>query len=179
MLTQHTFSLLMTCILLTGCAAPRGVPNTPAPVFAVAADGDGNEVTASAEGETVVIDVHSQSGMGSAHVEHVSGALPESIVVRLYLKGLEEFRLSYDGTTITASVSSGDSHNVFQSAAGPEAGERPITPGSPYWMDVRIVTDQETPHIPLDQGYFEVALPKDFLQEGRRSFSIRWIDFYR
>jgi hypothetical protein len=31
----------------------------------------------------------------------------------------------------------------------------------------------------LDQRYFEIRLPKDLLHDGRRSFSIRWIDFYR
>ena len=169
----------MTCILLAGCAAPRGAPNTPAPVFAVAAEGDGNEVTASAEDGTLVVDVHSRSGIGSASVEHAAGTFPETIVVRLHLRGLEEFRLSYDDTTITASVSSGDSRSVFQNATQPGEGERPITPGSPFWMDVRIVTDRATPHIPLDQGYFEITLPKGFLREEQRSFSIRWIDFYR
>jgi hypothetical protein len=54
-----------------------------------------------------------------------------------------------------------------------------IEPGDPFWLDIQIVSDQAAPHIPLDQGYFEITLPKGFLDEGRRAFSIGWIDFYR
>ena len=171
--------LLGACILLAGCAAPPGAPETPIPVFNVAAEGDGNELTMSAEGETVLVDVQSQSGIGSATIELVSGTFPPNIVLRLHMKGLEEFRLSYDETTITASVSSRDSGSVIQSVTSPEEGERPITPDSPSWLDIAIVSDPATPHIPLDQGYFEITLPKGLLTGADSSFSIQWIDFYR
>jgi hypothetical protein len=87
--------------------------------------------------------------------------------------------LSYDRTVVTARVSSGDSRNVVQSLDPPGGDERPITPDSPHWMEVKIVSDKAAPRIPLDDGYFEITLPKDVLGKGRRSFSIRWIDFYR
>jgi len=179
MRTHCALSLLLVCILMAGCAAPHVVPETPTPVFTVAAEGDGNELTVSVEGETVLVDVQSQSGIGSATIELVSGTFPPNIVLRLHMKGMEEFRLSYSGTVITASVSSSDNRSVFQSASSPDEGERPITPDSPSWLDIAIVSDPATPHIPLDQGYFEITLPEGLLTEADRSFSIQWVDFYR
>jgi len=179
MRTHCALSLLLVCILMAGCAAPPGAPETSPPVFNVTAEGDGNELTVSMEGEIVIIEVQSQSGIGSATIELVSGEFPENILLRLHVKGLEEFRLSYNETTITALVSSRDSGNVFQSLATPDEGERPITPGNPSWLEIAIVSDQATPEIPLAQGYFEITLPEGLLTEADSSFSIQWIDFYR
>ncbi len=177
--TKYALSLLAACLLLAGCATPPGAPETPMPLVTASAEGDGNEVAVSIEGESVIVDVNSQSGIGSATVELASETIPESIVVRLHLKGLEEFRLSRGRTTITAFVSSGDSQSVTQSVFSPGQDERSIAPGDLFWLEVKIVSDQAAPHIPLDQGHFEIVLPKDFFREGGRSFSFQWIDFYR
>ena len=179
MRTHYTLSLLLPCILMAGCATPPGVPETPAPVFRLTAEGNGNELTVSTEGETAIVDVQSQSGIGSATIKLVSGEFPENIVLRLHIQGLEEFSLSYNETTITASVSSSDSRSVFQSVASPEEGERSITPDSPSWLDIVLVSDQAATHVPIDQEYFEITLPEGLLRVGDRSFSIQWIDFYR
>jgi hypothetical protein len=186
----HTFGLLIACTMMSGCTVPPVPPKAQVPLptdtpvaqvprFATAADSDGNELTVSAAGETTLIDVHSQSGIGSASVELVSGVPPRNIVLRLHLQGLEQFRLSYDGTVVTASVAGNDIDSLTESATLSEGGERPITPDSPLWLDVRIVSGQAAPQTPLDQRHFEIRLPKDLLHDGRRSFSIRWIDFYR
>lgn len=187
--THRALGLLAACILLAGGAAMPGARKASAPFSTVAqsdenrlkvkAEGEGNSLTLKAEGEAVIVDVHSRSGIGSATVEHVSGPLPEKIVVRLHLKGLEEFRLSYDRTVITARVSSSDGRNIVQSVDPPGGDERPIAPDSPFRMEVKIASDQVAPRIPLEQGSFEITLPKDVLGKGRRSFSIRWVDFYR
>ena len=105
--------------------------------------------------------------------------MPERIVIRLHLAGLEEFRLISEQTTISASFSSsgvltGNNQKVI--SAG---GESPITPIHPYWLNISVVSDQETPDIPLKQGYFEVELPKEFLREAANFFEIQWVDFYR
>jgi hypothetical protein len=180
----------MVCIVLVGCTTPPVAPepqapsstNTPeahVPRFSTAADGDGNELTVSAAGETTLIDVHSQSGIGSATVELVSGEPPQNIVLRLHLQGLEQFRLLYDRTRVTASVAGSDMGGLVESATLSEGEERPITPDSPLWLDIRIVSGQAASQITLDQRYFEIRLSKDFLRDARRSFSMRWIDFYR
>jgi len=176
---QHALGLLLAGFLMAGCAAPPGAPGTDAPVFSVSTAGEGNAVTVNASEETAIVEVRSQSGIGAASIELVSGTLPANFVVRLHLQGLEEFRLTYEGMAIAASVSSSGYPDIFQSVRSPEAGERPIAPDSPFWMNIGIVSEAATPRIPLDQGYFEITLPEAFRREGRRSFTIHWIDFYR
>jgi hypothetical protein len=177
--------LLAAILLLAGCGAPDGTgapdggPETRPPVFTAAAEGDGNELKVSVEGETVVVDVQSRSGIGAATVELASGTPPETIVVRLHVNGLESFRLSYEQTAIAAAVSSGDSRSMLQEVSSPDGGTSPLTSDSPLWLDIRAVSAQATPTIPLQEGYFEIRLPKGLLSDRQRSFTIRWIDFYR
>ena len=48
---------------------------------------------------------------------------------------------------------------------GGGAQETSLTPDSPYWMDVSIVAAEgSAASIPLEDGYFEVTPPADFLQ---------------
>jgi hypothetical protein len=181
----YSLGLLAAILLLAGCGAPdgAGVPSgaseTRPPVFTAAAEGDGNELKVSVEGETAVVDVQSRSGIGAATVELASGTPPETIVVRLHVSGLESFRLSYEQTTITVAVSSSDSRSILQEVSSPDGGTSPLTFDSPLWLDIRAVSEQATPTIPLQQGYFEIRLPKQLLSDRQRSFTIRWIDFYR
>ena len=187
MRTYNTFCLLLACIVMFGCTAPLVAPEAESPLmtgtlvprFAFTADNDGNELTVTVQDETTFIDVHSQSGIGSASVELVSGTSPQNIVLRLYLRGLEQFRLLYDGTVVTTEMAGNDIDSVIQNVTSAEGGEQSITPDNLLWLGIRIVSGEAEPHIPLDQGHFEITLPKDFLGDGRRSFSIEWIDFYR
>jgi len=187
-------SLFLAHTVMAGCTAlpvaPEDSPSTtevqtPAsmsedlpPVFSIASDDTGNEVAVSVEGETAIFDVRSERGIGSATVELVSGS-PQTIVLRVHLQGLEEFRLMYNEVTLIASVSSRDVDGVAERVVLPDGAEQSLVLGDPLWIDIRIVSDQDVPSIPLDQGYFEVKLPNNFLNEARRTFSIRWIDFYR
>jgi hypothetical protein len=177
--TRYFICWLAACAVAISQLVSGDVSAQEVPVFQVKAEGDGANATISIQDKTAVLDIHSRSGIGSATIERVSGPAPEKIVVRLRLKGLEEFRLSYDRTVIIARVSSSDSRNITQSVDPPGGDERSLTPDSPHWMEIRIVSDQSPPRIPLRQGSFEITLPKDVLGKGRRSFSIRWIDFYR
>lgn len=171
--------LLVATLLLAGCGVPPGRTESRAPVFTAAAEGDGNDLKVSAEGEIVVIEVRSRSGIGAATVELVSGTPPETIVVYLHVNGLESFRLSYAQTVITAEVSSDASRGILQEVSSPDGGTRPLTSDSPLWLDIRVVSEQATPVIPLQQSYFEIRLPQRLLSDRQRSFAIGWIDFYR
>lgn len=149
------------------------------PVFLVKAEGEGADATITMEGRVAVLDIHSRSGIGLVTVDPQSGPLPDKLVVRLHVKGLEELRLSYGRTVVIARVSSSDSRNIVQRVDSPGGDEGLITPDSPRWMALTMASDQAVPRIPLEQGHFEMTLPNDVLGQGPRSFSIRWIDFYR
>ena len=128
----------------------------------------------------IVLDVRSDSGIGSADV---SGLNAEAIQVllRLHVSGLEQFRLDYGQTEIEASVSSNDDFAVTQSIVDPAGTRTMIDPNSPYWLTIEpISSDGERPESsPVENGYFQVTPPSEFATARPDSFSFSWIDFYR
>jgi hypothetical protein len=52
---------------------------------------------------------------------------------------------------------------------------------SPFWMDIRMLGSDGKParKFPLEEGYFEMALPKAFLDANPKSITLTWIDSYR
>jgi hypothetical protein len=137
-----------------------------------------DQVTMQYENGVEVIDIRSPSGIGSASFELDSGAMPGEILLRLHLQGLEKFRLTSAEESLSASVSTADASIVDQKILSPEA-ESPLQPGHPLWMEIEIVSDQPAKAIPLEKGYFEIALPKEFLEKAGSTFEIEWIDFFR
>lgn len=127
-----------------------------------------------------VFSVHSPSGIGSAEVEQVSGPTPTRLLLRFYLRGLEELRFTYPTAEVRVSVSSSSPYQVTESVTV-DGDAQPITPASPYWMDVHLVAaDGSQGTIPLKAGgYVEVVTPPHFLDSAPRHFSMAWIDFFR
>jgi hypothetical protein len=125
-----------------------------------------------------LIDIDSPSGIGSVILELESGTLPEGIILRLHLKGLEELRLTSAQTSIAASVSNSDPSEVHQRIAA-ASSDTPLLPGQPLWMEIRIVSEQAVKTLPLEEGYFEITVPKEFIRKAGTSFEIEWIDFHR
>ena len=136
------------------------------PQFNAAADRD-NQLSLSVGNETTVIDVQSPGGIGRAEIGFLSGSYPSQIILRLHLKRLEGFKLTYGRTTVSAS-SSGTSDTVTQSLVQTDGSERAVTPSSPLWMEIQ-----------REQEYFDIKLPNAMTQEKPESFSFEWIDFYR
>jgi hypothetical protein len=164
--------LTSSCLLLTACVAV-----SPQPVTYSVTPGKGDaEVSYQASGGDVTVEVRSESGIGSAQLAQTGGPTPTSVMMRLYLKGLEQFTFEYPAATVTAEVSSHDG-SVSESVSLQGAAAQPIGADSPYWMPVTIrATD---PSIPLKDGFFEVRAPKAFIEAASREFSLHWVDFYR
>ena len=149
-----SYSVLMLCVAvaMTACTG-NGFPQ-----FSAETDQD-NHLTLSVENEATVIDVQSSSGIGKADIEFLSGSYPAQIILRLHIKKLEGFKLTYGMTTVSAS-SSGTSDTLTQSLAQTDGSERVVTPSSPLWMDIQ-----------PEQEYLEITLPKTLTQEKPKSFS--------
>lgn len=144
-------------------------------MFEVTTKDPGDRVTVTMVGTRAEVDVFSKTGIGTANVERVSGGRPSGLVLRLRLKGLEELRFTYGGTTVKLSVPTSQESPMLESIIT-AAGEQPIDPGSPYWMAVERV---EAGKDPAGKDYFLVTGPQDFLNASRWAFNISWIDFYR
>jgi len=159
-------------LVLTSCVAVGSQPIT----YSVTPGKEDAAVTYQAISRDVVVDVSSQSGIGSAEMTQTGGPAPASVTMRLHLKGLEQFTFPYAAAAVTAPVSSHDG-SVSESVSIQSGAAQAIDPSSPYWMTVTInATD---PSIPLKDGYFEVWAPKDFLTSASREFTLHWVDFYR
>ena len=166
-------------LLLTACAGQRARAQAQAQtVFSVEVKNSDDQVSILYEQGTAFIEINSPSGIGSAKFVHESGRMPERIMARLHLQGLEEFRLiSSDQNIISASIPGSMGIQAQSQRKVSENGELAIRSSDPLWLDIEIISDSQ--QIPLQDGYFEIAFPMEFIKQSGSSFEIRWIDFFR
>lgn len=127
-----------------------------------------------AEEKQTVFIVKSPSGIGQAIIERLDDSWPKIVMLRLHLKGLESFRATNGKVTLNAAVSSQDGKRRIWKDGKEDA---PLDEKSPFWMDIRIVGGGGGDA--AKDGYFEMALPKAFLEGQPKSVTLNWIDFYR
>lgn len=161
--------MLLAGGLLAACTAPPVVlPATSQ--FQIATDKTDNVVTATAEGDRLLVDVQSASGIGNAGVRAAEGTLPPVAVMRFHLAGLEQMTFAFGDVVVKLSIPSSGDQPALQSVV--EAGqESPITPESPYWMEVTRPAAAD--------GVFEVISPPAYAASPPANFTVGWIDFYR
>jgi hypothetical protein len=174
-LVVHT-SLLM-CLFLISCASQPVSAQDSQPKFRVMTKNADDKITVLDENSQTIIDIKSDFGIGSASFELISGTMPDSILLRLHLKGLEDFQLISDQTTLGASVPSGEAGSPVGERIVSSTVEVPILPAHPLWMNIEIVSENK--HIPLQEGYFKITVPREFIRNVGNSFEVKWVDFYR
>lgn len=164
------------CLFLASCASRSVRAQDSKPEFRVTVKNAEDQVAVLEENSQTVIDIQSETGIGTAAFELVAGSMPDTLLLRLHLRGLEEFRIISSQTALGASVASGEAGLPVERIVLP-ALELPILPAHPLWMDIQTIS--ESSHIPLDEGFFEIKIPREFLRNAGTSFEVRWIDFYR
>jgi hypothetical protein len=117
--------------------------------------------------EMLLIDITSPTGIGGATIDKTSGQWPPKIVMRLHLKGLEDFKFKYGAKTVAVSVP-GQSNKVVREELVQDGQVTSLSAGDAYWMSVTANPDD-----------FDIEAPADFLTSGENTFTIEWIDFYR
>ena len=153
-------------VVSTAACAASSASNARAAYRAVPLKGD-PRITFSTTNDTLLIDIISPTGIGSAAIEKTSGQWPGQIVMRLHVKGLEKFEFKYGKSSIDLAVSSQSDQAVHEVLTQPgKMGT--VSPSDPHWIAV-------TP----GQGYFDLQAPADFFKSGENKFTIEWIDFYR
>lgn len=148
------------------------------PLFKITTKRDNDRVEVKIEKDKVVFSVHSPFGISNAVIERKDEKWPDAIMLRLHLKGLENFRATNDKVRLEASVSSPDG-KVRLWKDGQE--DSPLDAKCPYWMEIRMVggDGKLAKVIPLKAGYIEMQLPKAFFEGNPKSITVNWIDFYR
>ena len=131
--------------------------------------------------DQTVFDVKSPFGIGQAVIERAGDEWPKAVVLRLHLKGLENFRASTGTLTLDAAVSSQKEGQTKVRMWKDGQEEAPLDEKSPLWTDIRIVGGDGKPakELPLKDGYFELMLPRAFFEGNPQSITLNWIDFYR
>jgi hypothetical protein len=148
------------------------------PPFRITTKRDDDKVTVEVENGKAIFSVQSPFGIGKAIIERNGNNWPNTVMLRLHLKGLEKFKFTNGKTTLEASVSSQDGE-VRLWKDGKE--DSPLDSKHRYWMEIRIVGKDGTPMkaIPLKNGCFEMQLLKALFEDNPKSITLKWIDFYR
>jgi hypothetical protein len=173
----HLPAILLS-FLLVSCGGVSANAQSGEPAFLVVTKNPDDQVSIQHQNETTLIDIQSPTGIGTASFELESGVMPGAVVLHLHLQGLEGFRLTSAEQSISASVASSDVSSIDQQLIS-SGDEVPLQPGHPLWMNIETVSERLQKTIPLEQGYFQISLPREFLQKAGQAFAIEWIDFYR
>ncbi|MBC7966899.1 MAG: hypothetical protein H7Z17_13355 [Fuerstia sp.] len=170
---HRAFLILM--ILSIGCTNAVDEPR-----FSITTKRDDDKVEFQFRADTTVISVHSPFGISQTVIERIDEKWPDTVTLRLHLKALENFQITNGNVTLHAAVSSHtDDQMVRQWKDSKE--DSPLDSKSPFWMEVRMVgkDGESMTTIPLQDGYFEILLPRAFFDDNPKSFTVNWIDFYR
>ncbi len=117
------------------------------------------------EEATTVISIHSPEGISGATIERVREKWPESLKLRLHLRGLENFQVRCGSLSISASVSTSDGIARLWRT---DHENSPLDQKSEYWMPITSREDLK-----------EITLPKTIFADNPKSITLQWIDFYR
>jgi hypothetical protein len=180
---MKTFPVLLVALLalyIFVLVDDRVASGCPPAGFKITTRRADDAVAVRAEKDRAVVAVQSPFGISQAVVERLGDSWPETMVLRLHLKGLERFRASNGKVTLDAAV-------YIQEGKGKvrlwKDGKEDalLDEKSPFWVDIRITGSDGTPaqELPLKDGYFEMTLPRAFFEGNPRTITLNWIDFYR
>ncbi|MEJ7592079.1 MAG: hypothetical protein WKF77_11055 [Planctomycetaceae bacterium] len=171
MLEHLAIVAVMVSVLSTGCTNAVDEPQ-----FKITTKRDNDMVDFKVERDRTVFSIQSPFGISQTVIERTHGTWSDVVMLRLHLKGLENFNVT-NGTVTLEAAGSGQGERQWKD--GKE--DSPVDAQSPYWMEMRMVGDDGKPttSIPLKDGYFEIQLPKALLEDNPTSITVTWIDFYR
>ena len=146
--------------------------------FKITTKRDNDSVQVEVANSQGIFSVHNPFGISQVIIERTVENWPDSVLLHLHLKGLENFKVTTGRVTLEAALSSQDgTARLWKDGKDDE----PLDSQSPYWMEIRVISKDGKPtnSIPLTDGYFEVQLPKALLEDNPKSITVSWIDFYR
>ena len=156
------------------------LPDKRAARFKITTRRPDDRIEVHSDPDTTVFAVRSPFGIGRADIERLGDRWPQAVALRLYLRGLEDFRISNGRVTLgaAASVREGKPQVRLWADGGEDTS---LDEKSPLWTEIRILGDDGRPatEIPLKGGYFEMTLPRALFEGNPKSITLNWIDFYR
>lgn len=190
-------------LILTGLAAMTGLAfagpaeNSPAPPSptvppAVMADTKPaadpfkissrhpGDVTAEIADGKAVLSIRNH-GIGTAGISRGTGEWPQEIVMRVYLRGLESFKITRGPLVWHASVQSHGKQGAIQTHPLDGKERSPLKDGDPLFTEIRRLgaDGAQVEGLPPAGGWFEFRIPRAFLTKDGGEMKVEWIDFYR
>ena len=108
-----------------------------------------------------------------------SESLPQNLVVYAFAEEKDQDGTAlpkyYLGEFLVTSSQAGQVSQELQSGSGVTLHRERLDEGSIFWVGVQ----QSSGAAGAAAGYFELTIPPIYFPENPRSFSFRWIDFYR
>jgi hypothetical protein len=149
-------------------------------LFKITMKRESDKAETKVEKDQAIVAIRSPFGISEAKIERLEETWPDTVVIRLHLRGLETFKVSNGKVAINASVSSSAEKQSTRLWKDNEEDSQ-LDAKSPYWTEIRMIgaDGKPTKAIPIKDGYFEVQLPKALLEGNPRSITVNWIDFYR
>jgi len=179
-------SLTILTALLSAAGAEDAEKPSPAFQFKVTCRRPDDRVEVKLEGTKATFDVLCPFGIGQATITPAGHRWPETVVLRLHLRGLESLDISNGKVTLHGFVHSHGDHKRYLSLRNKGEGKKDtedtlVRPGSPYWMEIRMLRRKSKPGdgYPPKNGVFEMTLPKALFRDRPESLDLRWIDFFR
>lgn len=171
-----TITILLLNVFLISCSDnTRSVQDDP--VFSAELKNVDDSIAFQHNRDRTIIDIVSPSGISSAKFTLRSGEMPRQIHIWLHTTGLEAFRLISEQVTLVASIPTSGGLNDQSQVKIVGDSEGPISALDPLKLKLDIVSSSQ--EIPLQDGYFEIVIPRSFLQQAGDTFEIHWIDFFR
>ncbi len=145
------------------------------PKFKVVAKRAEDRIEVTSSDAATTVSVRSPFGIGSAVLSRVDDHWPKRMILRLHLKGLEGLKLSSDNVELVAEVSPIDNKRYLHIAEGRQAATKLEE------CEIRALDNDGRPTqaVSLQQGYYEVRLPKELFAMNPESITMNWVDFYR
>jgi hypothetical protein len=164
----------------TSLADDGDAPKVQPAKFKITTKCKDDAVEVQADKDKTVFDVKSPFGISQAVIEREGEKWPDTVALRLHLKGLESFRASNGKVKLDAAV--GMQEGKVKLRLWKDGKEDALLDEkSPLWTAIRIVGGDGQPakELPLTDGYFEVVLPRAFFEGNPKAITLSWIDFYR
>lgn len=172
--------LTLAVVFLAAICDERSSRSEQSTPFNVTTKRTDDRVDAKLVDNKLLLSIHSPFGISRAVIDRASQTWPESIIVRLHLKGLEKFKVATEKVKLEGSVSIQDGKTVPRIWKNGNEDDL-LDAKSPYWIKTRVVTGDgdQAKEFPLVRGYFELRLTDAILRDNPTSITIEWIDFYR
>lgn len=161
----------MAGVVLTGFLATAAATE---PNVAVVDCHNADVKTIIASKKAIRVEIHSRTGIGRATLRRSGCQWPESLTLRLHLRGLESLQLTSDEHQIRVEAISDRAGEVQLLVEDKTGNALPAT--SPLRPNV---TRHDSAEKANPIGYFDVLVPAPLLASNQGRLEIRWIDFFR